>query len=151
MSIQGVKSIILIVLAFWIFIGWDAVYGDYAACFNSEKDYKQFLTSNNTGYIASFPCPTNDGLLNQNLSKDESGKWYSSRRNKVEWIKWKIRSTGPNTKLCNNDNHDFYLEIIEVKKTVEDSYIGPYLKKWKKRMRDFKEKGIVYQSLQGNK
>ena len=74
MSIQGVKSIILIVLAFWIFIGWDAVYGDYAVCFNSEKDYKQFLTSNNTGYIASFPCPTSDGLLNQNLSKDESGK-----------------------------------------------------------------------------
>ena len=74
MSIQGVKSIILIVVAFWIFIGWQNVYWDYAACFNLEKDYKQFLTSNNTGYIASFPCPANDSLLNQIIPEDESGK-----------------------------------------------------------------------------
>jgi hypothetical protein len=74
MSIQGVKSVILIVVAFWIFMAWDTVYADYAACFNLEKDYKQFLTSNNTGYIASFPCPANDSLLNQALLMDESGK-----------------------------------------------------------------------------
>jgi hypothetical protein len=73
-SIQGVKSIVLIVVAFWIIKGWNTVYADYAACFNSEKDYKQFLTSNNTGYVASFPCPANDSLLNQNLTEDESGK-----------------------------------------------------------------------------
>jgi hypothetical protein len=71
MSIQGVKSIILIVVGFWIFIGWHTVYGDYAACFNSEKDYKHFLTSNNTGYIASFPCPANDNLLNQTFNDND--------------------------------------------------------------------------------
>ena len=27
MSIKGVKSVILIVVAFWIFIGWPTVYG----------------------------------------------------------------------------------------------------------------------------
>jgi len=32
---------------------------------------------------------------------------------------------------------------------VEESYMGPFLKKWRKRMRDFYQKGIVYQSLQG--
>jgi hypothetical protein len=74
MSIQGVKSIILIVVGFWIFIGRYNVYGDYAVCFNLEKDYKKFLTSNNTGYIASFPCPANDNLLNQTIPEDESGK-----------------------------------------------------------------------------
>jgi hypothetical protein len=47
------------------------VYGDYAACFNSEKDYKHFLTSNNTGYIASFPCPANDNLLNQTFNDND--------------------------------------------------------------------------------
>lgn len=80
MSIKGVKSVILIVVAFWIFIGWHTVYADYAACFNSEKDYKQFLASNSTGYITSFPCPANDTLLNQNIPNDESGKWYTSRK-----------------------------------------------------------------------
>ena len=80
MPIKGVKSVILIVVAFWIFIGWHTVYGDYAACFNSEKDYKQFLASNSTGYITSFPCPANDTLLNQNIPEDESGKWYTSRK-----------------------------------------------------------------------
>jgi len=74
MSIKGVKYVILIVVAFWIFIGWHTVYADYAACFNSEKDYKQFLASNSTGYITSFPCPVNDTLLNQNIPNDESGK-----------------------------------------------------------------------------
>ncbi|MGB5089505.1 MAG: hypothetical protein WBN72_01040 [Nitrososphaeraceae archaeon] len=64
----------MIFLGFWIFIGWHTVYGDYAACFNLERDYKQFLTNNNTGYIASFPCPANDTLLKQTLPKDESGK-----------------------------------------------------------------------------
>jgi hypothetical protein len=38
---------------------------------------------------------------------------------------------------------------VEMKSDViENSYMGPFLKKWKKRMRDFHEKGIVYQSLQ---
>ncbi len=73
MSIQGVKSIILIVVGFWIFIGWHTVYGDYAACFNSEKDYKQFLVDN-SNYNVIFPCPTNHNLLNQTLPNDESGK-----------------------------------------------------------------------------
>jgi hypothetical protein len=73
MSIQGVKSIILIVVGFWIFIGWHTAYGDYAACFNSERDYKQFLIDNRD-YFVKFPCPTNDNLLNQTLPKDESGK-----------------------------------------------------------------------------
>jgi len=76
MSIQGVKSIILIVVGFWIFIGWHNVYGDYAACFNSEKDYKHFLIDirDRSDYFVKFPCPTNDSLLNQTLPKDESGK-----------------------------------------------------------------------------
>ena len=73
MSIQGVKSIILIVVGLWIFIGWHTVYGDYAACFNSEKDYKQFLIDNRD-YRVIFPCPANDNLLNQTLPIDESGK-----------------------------------------------------------------------------
>ena len=76
MSIQGVKSIILIVVASWIYIGWHTVYGDYAACFNSERDFRDFLIDNrNTSdYTVVFPCPTNDNLLNQTLPKDESGK-----------------------------------------------------------------------------
>jgi hypothetical protein len=76
MSIQGVKSIILIVVGFWIFIGWHNVYGDYAACFNSEKDYRHFLidNSNSSDYTIIFPCPTNDSLLNQTIPVDESGK-----------------------------------------------------------------------------
>jgi hypothetical protein len=73
MSIQGVKSLILIVVGFWIFIGWHTVYGDYAACFNSEKDYKQFLVDN-SNYNVIFPCPTNYNLLNQTVPNDESGK-----------------------------------------------------------------------------
>jgi len=73
MSIQEVKSIILIVVGFWIFIGWHIVYGDYAACFNSERDYKQFLIDHED-YFVKFPCPTNVNLLNQSLPKDESGK-----------------------------------------------------------------------------
>jgi hypothetical protein len=73
MSIQGVKSIILIVVGPWIFIGWHTVDGDYAACFNSEKDYKQFLIDNRD-YLVKFPCPTNHSLLNQTLPMDESGK-----------------------------------------------------------------------------
>ena len=72
MFIQGVKSIILVVVGFWIFIGWHTTYGDYAACFNSERDYKQFLIDNRD-YVK-FPCPTNDNLLNQTLPMDESGK-----------------------------------------------------------------------------
>ena len=76
MSIQGVKSIILIVVGFWIFIGWNTVWGDYAACFNSEKDYRHFLidNTNRSDYSVTFPCPTNDSLLNQTIPKDESGK-----------------------------------------------------------------------------
>jgi hypothetical protein len=76
MSIQGVKSIILIFVASWIFIGWDTVYGDYAVCFNSEKDYRDFLIDNrnSSDYTITFPCPTNDNLLNQTLPNDESGK-----------------------------------------------------------------------------
>ena len=76
MSIQLVKSVILIIVAFWIFISWHTVYGngDYAACFSLEKDYKQFLASNSTGYITSFPCPANGSLLEQTTTKDESGK-----------------------------------------------------------------------------
>jgi hypothetical protein len=76
MSIQGVKSIILIVVGFWIFIGWHNVYGDYAACFTSEKDFRHFLIDNrNTSdYTVRFPCPANDNLLNQTLPNDESGK-----------------------------------------------------------------------------
>lgn len=75
MSIQVVKSIILIVVGFWIFIGWNSVYGDYAVCFNSEKDYKHFLIdSRNSDYTVNFPCPANNNLLNQTIPKDESGK-----------------------------------------------------------------------------
>jgi hypothetical protein len=74
MSTQVVKSVILIIGAFWIFIGWHTVYGDYAACFNLEKDYKQFLASNSTGYITSFPCPANGPLLEQTITNYESGK-----------------------------------------------------------------------------
>jgi len=75
MPIQEVKSIILIVVGFWIFIGWHTVDGNYAACFNSEKEYKHFLIdSSNRDYFVTFPCPTNDNLLNQTLPKDESGK-----------------------------------------------------------------------------
>jgi hypothetical protein len=38
---------------------------------------------------------------------------------------------------------------VEMKSDIiENSYMGPFLKKSKKRMRDFHEKGIVYQSLQ---
>jgi hypothetical protein len=75
MSIQGLKSIILIVVVFWIFVGWDTVYGDYAACFNSEKDYRHFLidNSNSSDYTVTFPCPTNNNLLNQTIPEDESG------------------------------------------------------------------------------
>ena len=76
MSIQGVKSIILIVVGFWIFIGWHTAYGDYAACFNSERDYKQFLIGigDRSDYLVKFPCATNDSLLNQTIPEDESGK-----------------------------------------------------------------------------
>ena len=76
MSIQGVKSMILIVVASWIFIDWHTVYGDYAACFNSEKDYRQFLIDNrNTSdYTVIFPCPVINNLLNQSIPEDESGK-----------------------------------------------------------------------------
>jgi hypothetical protein len=76
MSIQGVKSIILIVVGFWMFIGWHNVYGDYAVCFNSEKDYRHFLinNTNSNDYTVTFPCPTNDNLLNQTIPEDESGK-----------------------------------------------------------------------------
>jgi hypothetical protein len=73
MSIQGAKSIFLIVVGLCIFIGWHTVYGDYAACFNSEKDYKQFLIDNRD-YLVKFPCPANDSLLNQTVPMDESGK-----------------------------------------------------------------------------
>ena len=82
-QVQGVKSItiILIVVGFWIFIGigWhnNTVYGDFAACFNSERDYKEFLIDNNNReYLVTFPCPTNenDNLLNNILPKNESGK-----------------------------------------------------------------------------
>ena len=76
MSIQGAKSIILIVVASWIFMGWYTVYGDYAACFDSEKDYRQFLiyNTNSGNYNVIFPCPTNNNLLNQTIPEDESGK-----------------------------------------------------------------------------
>jgi hypothetical protein len=38
---------------------------------------------------------------------------------------------------------------VEMKSDVIDnSYMDPFLKKWKKRIRNFHEKGIVYQSLQ---
>lgn len=76
MSVQGVKSIILIVVGFWIFIGWHTVYGDYAACFNSERDYKQFLIDNTdrSDYTVKFPCPTNGNLLNQTFEEDKLGK-----------------------------------------------------------------------------
>ena len=76
MFIQGVKSIILVGVGFWIFMGWHTTYGDYAACFNSERDYKQFLIDigDRNDYLVKFPCPTNDNLLNQTLPKDESGK-----------------------------------------------------------------------------
>jgi hypothetical protein len=76
MSIQRVKSIILIVVGFWISIGGHTVYGDYAACFNSEKDYRHFLIDNmnRSDYSVTFPCPTNDSLLNQTIPNDESGK-----------------------------------------------------------------------------
>jgi hypothetical protein len=75
MSIQGLKSIILIVVGFWIFISWHNVYGDYAACFDSEKDYRHFLIDNrnSSDYTVKFPCPTNNNLLNQTIPEDESG------------------------------------------------------------------------------
>ena len=37
-------------------------------------------------------------------------------------------------------------KVRQDKDIIENSYMGPFLKKWKKRMRNFKEKGIVYQS-----
>ncbi|HEY6950556.1 MAG TPA: hypothetical protein VI146_08085 [Nitrososphaeraceae archaeon] len=74
MPFENFASIILIFGVFWMFIGWHIVYGDYAACFNLERDYKQFLNGSNAGYIASIPCPANGTLLEQPIQKDESGK-----------------------------------------------------------------------------